>query len=136
MFLYCLCLLVEQSKLIEYLDKGLDGTVNLFTGMGGHKGYAHQCVLGSAGRGYDGVDEYSLLKGTLGDLKGAHGVADIKGDDGALGVAYLKALLAESLQGIVSHCPEVLNNLRILLQNLQAAARCSGGRRVLEALKM
>ena len=118
---------VQQSKLAEHLDQSLDGTVHLFISVGGHEGYAHQCVLRSTGRRYDGIDEYSLLKGTLGNLKGTHRVADIERDDGTLGLAYLKAFLTESLEGIVGHSPQPVEYLGLALKNLQAAAGSSSG---------
>ena len=99
-------------------------------GMVGHKCHTHQRVGGMAGRGNDGIDEYPSLKSHGRCGKGLLNVADIEGNDGALGVADFKTFVLEALEGIARHFPQTFDALGLALQDVEGfECRCRGGRR-------
>ena len=119
--------LFDDSLLDENLLQGLDGTVNLLRGMGGHQCIAHQRVLRSTCGWNDRIDEHARLESQCCYQKGLLDIADIEGNDGTLGIANLKSLFAEALQGIVGDLPQGFDALWLLLQDMQCLEGCCRG---------
>ena len=120
-------LLLQQVHIHEDLLEDLDGLVHLVLGVRGHEGEAHQRVLRGTSRRDNRVDEYARIISELRVEECLIDIVDVERDDRALSVTDLEALLAEALQCVVGHVPQVLDALRLLLQDMESLQCCCRG---------
>ena len=121
--------LLDDAKLYEYLLQSLYATLNLLLGVVGHKGKAHEGVLGSTCGWNNGVDKHATLVSLCCYDEGLLNIVNIQGNDGALGLTNLETFLTETLQGILSNIPQLFNALGLLLQYVQCLKSSSGSSR-------
>jgi len=107
--------------------QGHHGAIYLLVGVRGHQGITHEGVLRGTGGRNDWIDEHACLEGEGGHEESLLHVAHIEGDDGALGVANLEALLTETLQGVVGDIPQGLDALWLALDDVQGGHGGSSG---------
>ena len=71
--------------------------------MRSHQGITHERILRCTSGRYHGVDKHTGLEGKCCHEECLIYIAYVKRDDGTLGLTNLKALLTETLQGIVGN---------------------------------
>ena len=111
--------LFDNAQLLEDALQGGYGAVNLCRRVVCHECHAYERVSGVAGGGNDGIDEYACFKCHGSGGKRLFNVAHVEGNDGALGIANLEALLPEALQGIARDVPQAFDALRLALQDVE-----------------
>ena len=98
-------------------------------GVGSHQRVSHKSVGGRTSGGDNGVDEYSLVECTGYHDECLAQITHVERNDGALGITYLEAFLAEAFQSIVGHIPQSSYALGLSLDDAQSfAGGCSGSR--------
>ena len=117
--------LLYDSLLYEDLLQDLNTTLNMLLGMCRHKRETHERVLRRACWRHHGVDEHTLVESQLGHEERLGIVTHVKRNDRTLCLTNLKALLTETIQGIVGDIPQVLAALWLILNDMECLQRAS-----------
>ena len=124
--LFELCGLYD-FQFLEYFLELFDRFVHLFEGVVCHQRIPYQCVLGSACRWDNRIDEHSFFKCTGNGHEGLVCIAYIKRNDGAFGVAYFKTFFAETLECVFCYVPQCFQTFWLCLDDAQCFACCGCG---------